>query len=88
MSTISNDKLLKCITGLTSKVDNLSNIVIYQTKLIKELNTDNINLNNLIHSEFNLNKEIIQKLPIKQIINTLIKSIYIVINFINSKLNI
>ena len=73
MSPISNDKLLKCITELTSKVDNLSNIVTYQTQLIQELKTDNTNLNNLIYSEFNLNKEIIQKLPIKQINNTLIK---------------
>ena len=73
MSPISNDKLLKLITELTSKVDNLSNIVTYQTQLIQELKTDNTNLNNLIHSEFNLNKEIIQKLPIKQINNTLIK---------------
>ena len=73
MSPISNDNLLKCITELTSKVDNLSNIVTYQTKLIQELKTDNTNLNNLIHSECNLNKEIIQKLPIKQINNTLIK---------------
>ena len=73
MSPISNDKLLKFITELTSKVDNLSNIVTYQTKLIQELKTDNTNLNNVIHSEFNFNKEIIQKLHIKQIYNTLIK---------------
>ena len=73
MSPISNEKLLKLITELTSKVDNLSNIVTYQAQLIQELKTDNTNLNNLIHSEFNLNKEIIQKLPIKQINNTLIK---------------
>ena len=73
MSPISNDKLLKLITELTSKVDKLSNIVTYQTQLIQELKTDNTNLNNLIHSEFNINKEIIQKLPIKQINNTLIK---------------
>ena len=73
MSPISNDKLLKLITELTSKVDKLSNIVTYQTQLIQELKTDNSNLNNLIHSEFNINKEIIQKLPIKQINNTLIK---------------
>ena len=73
MSPISNDTLLKLITELTSKVDNLSNIVTYQTQLIQELKTDNTNLNNLIHSEFNINKEIIQKLPIKQINNTLIK---------------
>ena len=72
MSPISNDKLLKCITELTSKVDNLSKLVTYQTKLIQELKTDNTNLNNVIHSEFNLNKEIIHKLPIKQINNTLI----------------
>ena len=73
MSPISNDKLLKLIIELTSKVDKLSNIVTYQTQLIQELKTDNTNLNNLIHSEFNINKEIIQKLPIKQINNTLIK---------------
>ena len=73
MSPISNDKLLKLITELTSKVDKLSNIVTYQTQLIQELKTDNTNLNNLINSEFNLNKEIIQKLHIKQINNTLIK---------------
>ena len=73
MSPIFNDKLLKCITELTSKVDTLSNIVTYQTQLIQEIKTDNTNLNNLINSEFNLNKEIIQKLPIKQINNTLIK---------------
>ena len=73
MSPISNDKLLKLITELTSKVDKLSNIVTYQTQLIQELKTDNTNLNNLIHSEFNINKDIIQKLPIKQINNTLIK---------------
>ena len=35
MSPISNDKLLKLITELTSKVDNLSNIVTYQTQLIQ-----------------------------------------------------
>ena len=33
MSPLSNDKLLKCITELTSKVDDLSNIVTCQTKL-------------------------------------------------------
>ena len=41
--------------------------------MIQELKTDNTNLNILIHSEFNINKEIIHKLPIKQINNTLIK---------------
>ena len=56
MSPISNEKLLKLITELTSKVDNLSNIVTYQTKLIQELKIDNKNLNNLINSEFKHNK--------------------------------
>ena len=42
-------------------------------KLLKCItDTHNTNLNNLIHSEYNLNKEIIQKLPIKQINNILI----------------
>ena len=46
MSPISNDKLLKLITELTSKVDKLSNIVTYQTQLIQELKINNTNLNN------------------------------------------
>ena len=44
ISPISNEKLLKCITELTSKVDNLSNIDTYQTKLIQEFKTDKTNL--------------------------------------------
>ena len=53
MSPISNVKILKYTNELTSKVDKLSDIVTYQTKLIQELKTDNNNLINLINTEFN-----------------------------------
>ena len=52
MSPISNVKILKYIHKLTSKVDKLSDIVTYQTKLIQELKTDNNNLINLINTDF------------------------------------
>ena len=52
MSPISIVKILKYINELTSKVDKLSDIVTYQTKLIQELKTDNNNQKNLINTEF------------------------------------
>ena len=52
MSPISNVKIIKYINELTSKVEKLSDIVTYQTKLIQELKTDNSNLINLINTEF------------------------------------
>ena len=73
MSPISNVKIIKYINELTSKVEKLSDIVTYQTKLIQELKTDNSNLINLINTEFKKNSETIQKLPLKQITNSLIK---------------
>ena len=47
MSPISNDKLLKLITDLTSKVNSLTDIVKYQTNLIQELKADNAQITNL-----------------------------------------
>ena len=73
MSPILNVKIIKYINELTSKVEKLSDIVTYQTKLIQELKTDNSNLINLINNEFKKNSETIQKLPLKQITNSLIK---------------
>ena len=73
MSPISNVKIIKYINELTSKVEKLSDIVTYQNKLIQELKTDNSNLINLINTEFKKNSETIQKLPLKQITNSLIK---------------
>ena len=51
----------------------MSDIVTYQTKLIQLLKTDNKYLINLINTEFKKNSETIQKLPLKQITNLLIK---------------
>ena len=73
MSPISNVKIIKYINELTSKVEKLSDIVTYQTKLIQELKTDNSNLIILINTEFKKNSETTQKLPLKQITNSLIK---------------
>ena len=73
MSPISNVRIIKYINELTSKVEKLSDIVTYQTKLIQELKTDNSNLINFINTEFKKNSETIQKLPLKQITKSLIK---------------
>ena len=73
MSPISNVKIIKYINELTSKVEKLSDIVTYQTTLIQELKTDNNNISNLINTEFKKNSDTIQKLPLKQITNSLIK---------------
>ena len=73
MSPISNDKLFKIISDLSNKVEKLTDIVKYQTTLIKELKTDNININKLLNTEFKQNKYILKELPIKQLTKSLNK---------------
>ena len=74
MSPISNDKLLKPITDLTSKVSSLNDIVKYQTNLIQELKADNTKITNLINTEFKNNKDTLGKLQlIKQLTRSLNK---------------
>ena len=73
MSPISNDKLFKIISDLSNKVEKLTDIVKYQTTLIQELKTDNININKLLNTEFKQNKDILKELPIKQLTKSLNK---------------
>ena len=70
---ISNDKLFKIISDLSNKVEKLTDIVKYQTTLIQELKTDNININKLLNTEFKQNKDILKELPIKQLTKSLNK---------------
>ena len=58
--SISNDKLFNIISDLSNKVEKLTDIVKYQTTLIQELKTDNININKLLNTEFKQNKDILK----------------------------
>ena len=60
MSPLSNDKL---ISLFNSKVDNLTEIVTFQTNVIQELKRDNERLGEVVKSELSKNSESIKVLP-------------------------